>query len=241
VRQKGDQLVVSDAVGMFISKDTGGNSWAPLGNGFPTSPVYSFEPEPGDPNKIVVASFGRGVWEYDFTPRKGPAVLNQEIAGGTRPTCGDHSGPTSRFLSNLKKAARRSGKGLTLRGMSKFTRCKNGAKGKVKRVVVQLSFQATKKKCRWLKRNGRLGKARRCSKIPAFVTAKGTSKWLYNVKGPLPAGKYTAYVYAKDDLGNTERRSTHRNYRHFRIRGRAVIAGWNGRQSPKVPPPGHKD
>ncbi|HEX4733504.1 MAG TPA: hypothetical protein VH247_03745 [Thermoleophilaceae bacterium] len=242
VRVRGGQLVVSDAVGMFISRDLGGGSWAPLGNGFPTSPVYSFELEPGDANKIVVASFGRGVWEYDFTPRQGPAVLNKDIAGGTRPVCGDHAGPTSRFLSNLRKAARRTRKGLVLRGTSKYTRCKRGAKGKVRRVVVQLSLQVSKKKCRWLTGKGRLGKARSCSKrVPAFKTAKGTSKWRYTVKGALPAGKYTAYVYAKDDLGNTERRSSHRNYRHFRIRGRAVIAGWHGRQSPKVPPPGHKD
>jgi hypothetical protein len=244
VRVKGGQLVVSDAVGMFISKDLAGNDWAPLGNGFPTSPVYSFELEPGDPNKIVVASFGRGVWEYDFTQRPAGAasVLNKEIAGGTRPTCGDHTGPTSRFLSNLKKAARRSGKGMVLRGTSKFTRCKNGARGKVKRVVIQLKLQGTKKKCRYLTRKGRLGKTTtRCSKVPAFVRAKGTRKWSYKVKGPLPAGKYIAYVLAKDDLGNTERKSAHRNFRHFRVVGRAVLAGWHGRQSPKVPPPGHKD
>jgi hypothetical protein len=55
------------------------------------------------------------------------------------------------------------------------------------------------------------------------------------VKGPLPPGKYVALVAAKDDLGNTERRSRHRNFRHFRLRGRAVVAGWNGRQSDKVP------
>ena len=77
--------------------------------------------------------------------------------------------------------------------------------------------------------------------VPAFVTAKGTSKWSYKIRGPLPSGKYIAYVLARDDLGNTERRSAHRNFRHFRIRGKAVVAGWHGRQSPKVPPPGHKD
>jgi hypothetical protein len=244
IRQKGDQLIVSDAVGMFVSQDTGGKSWAPLGSGFPSSPVYSFELEPGDPNKIVVASFGRGVWEYDFTARKSgtSGVLNQEVAGGKRPNCGDHAGPTSRFLSNLHKAAKRSGKGLVLRGTSKYQRCKNGAKGKVKRVVIQLKLQVTKKKCRYLTKKGRLSKKRtRCTKVPAFVTAKGTSKWSYKIKGSLPSGKYIAYVLAKDDLGNTERRSAHRNFRHFRIRGRAVIAGWHGRQSPKVPPPGHKD
>ncbi|HEX6715382.1 MAG TPA: hypothetical protein VF066_18465, partial [Thermoleophilaceae bacterium] len=160
---------------------------------------------------------------------------------GKRPNCGDHSGPTSRFLSNLRKAATRKGKGLVLRGTSKYQRCKNGAKGKVKRVVIQLKLQVTKKKCRYLTRTGRLGRTARCSKAPAFVTAKGTSKWRYAIKGPLPTGKYIAYVLAKDDLGNTERRSAHRNFRHFRIRGGAVLAGWHGRQSPKVPPPGHKD
>jgi hypothetical protein len=60
------------------------------------------------------------------------------------------------------------------------------------------------------------------------------------VKGPVPAGKYVALVAAKDDLGNTERRTRHRNFRHFRLGARAVIAGWHGHQSDKVPPPGHK-
>jgi hypothetical protein len=191
----------------------------------------------------VVASFGRGVWEYDFTARKAGSqgVLNQEIAGGRRPSCGDHAGPTSRFLSNLRKAARRKGRGLTLRGTSAFKRCKNGAKGKVKRVAIQLKLQVTKKKCRYLTRKGRLGRTTRCRKVPAFVTAKGTRKWSYKARGPLPSGKYIAYVVAKDDLGNTERRSAHRNFRHFRIRGKRVIAGWHGKQSNKVPPPGHKD
>jgi hypothetical protein len=190
----------------------------------------------------VVASYGRGVWEYDFTPRKpgAAAVLGTDIAGGKRPQCGDHAGPTSRFLSNLRKAAKRSGKGLVLRGTSKWTQCKGGAKGKVSRVVVQLKLQVTKKKCRWLTRKGGLGKATSCTKVPKFFTAKGTSKWSFKVRGPLPTGKYVALVYAKDNLGNTERRSAHRNFRHFRIRGRAVIAGWHGHQSNKVPPPGHK-
>ncbi|MEA2492732.1 MAG: hypothetical protein QOJ29_643, partial [Thermoleophilaceae bacterium] len=95
IRLRGDQMVVANAIGMFISKDLKGASWAPLGDGFPTSPVYSFEVEPADPNKIVVASYGRGVWEYDFTDRKGGAgVLGTKTAGGRRPSCGDKAGPT---------------------------------------------------------------------------------------------------------------------------------------------------
>ncbi|MFL5896609.1 MAG: hypothetical protein ACJ76Z_16040 [Thermoleophilaceae bacterium] len=239
VRARGDQLVVSNAVGVFISDNLSGKHWAVLGDGFPTSPVYSFEFEPQDANKIVVASYGRGVWQYDFRARKGPAVLGQEVAGGKRPRCGDRTGPTSRFLPRLSKAARRSGKGLVLRGTSKYRKCKGGAAGKVKRVVVTLKLQKGKR-CRYLNRKGRLGRFTSCRRKPKLFTAKGTSKWSFKVRGPLPSGRYVALVLAKDNLGNTERRSRHRNFRHFRLRGRAVIAGWHGHQNDKVPPPGHK-
>jgi hypothetical protein len=238
IRLRGDQMVVANAIGMFISKDLTGKHWAELGSGFPTSPVYSFEFEPADPDKIVVASYGRGVWEYDFRTRKGPAVLGTEIAGGRRPACSDRTGPTSRFLARLSKAAKRSRNGLVLRGTSAYRKCKGGAKGKVKRVVVTLKLQQGKR-CRYLTKKGTMSGLRSCKKAARFYTAKGTSKWSFKVRGPLPAGKYVALVAAKDDLGNTERRSAHRNFRHFRIRGRAVVAGWHGHQSGKVPPPGH--
>ena len=168
-------------------------------------------------------------------------MLGTETAGGKRP-CSDRTGPTSRFLRNVKQAANRKGKGLVLHGTSAFKKCQGGAKGKVKRVVVSLELKVSKKKCRFLTKKGRLGKAKSCKKgKPAYFTAKGTSKWSFKVKGPLPAGKYLGLVKAKDDLGNTERQSRHRNFRHFRLRGKAVIAGWHGRQSNTVPPPGHKD
>jgi hypothetical protein len=233
IRLRGDQMVVANAVGMFISQDLTGKHWAPLGSGFPNSPVYSFEFEPGDANKIVVASFGRGIWEYDFTKRTGPAVLGAEIAGGKRPACSDTTGPTSRFLTNIKKAAKRSGRGLVLRGTSKYKKCKGGPNGKVKRVVVTLKLQKGKR-CRYLTKKGRLTGFRSCKKRATFFTAKGKGKWSFKVKGPLPAGKYVAYARAKDDLGNTERRTAHRNFRHFRLRGKAVLAGWHGKQKNTV-------
>jgi hypothetical protein len=230
IRQKGNQLVVADAVGMFISNDLSGGSWAPLGSGFPTSPVYSFEFEPADPNKIVVASFGRGVWEYDFTPRKAgaPTVLGLETAGGTRPNCGDHAGPTSRFKTSIRKAVKRRGKGALLAGSSSYTKCKNGAAGKVKRVVVALKLQVTKKKCRYLTKKGTLSKAKSCKAKVTYFNAKGTTNWNFKVKGPLPPGKYLAQVRATDNIGNLERQSRHRNFRHFRLTARAVKSGWNG-------------
>ena len=232
VRVKGNQIVVSDAIGMFISEDLKGGKWAPLGSGFPSSPVYSFELEPGDANKIVVASFGRGVWEYDFTARKAGSqgVLNQQIAGGKRPHCGDHAGPTSRFYPNIKKAAKRRGKGLVLAGTSAFKRCRGGAAGKVKRVVVALKLQVTKKKFRYLTKKGKLSKARSCKRKAAYFTDKGTTKWTFKVKGPLPVGKYLAQVRARDNIGNAERQTAHRNFRHFRLTAKAAKSGWYGRQ-----------
>ena len=238
IRLKGNQMVVANAIGMFISSDLTGKHWAELGQGFPTSPVYSFEFEPQDPEKMVVASYGRGVWEYDFRKRQGAAVLDQQVAGA-RPKCGDRTGPTSRFLSRLSKAVRRSRKGLVLRGTSSFRKCKSSAAGKVKRVVVTLKLQQGKR-CRYLNKKGRLGPFTSCKKRARLFTAKGTRKWSFKISGPLPPGKYLALVLAKDDIGNTERRTKHRNFRHFRLSGRAVIAGWHGRQSGKVPPPGHK-
>ena len=236
VRARGDQLVVSNAVGMFISKDRNGKHWAELGNGLPTSPVYSFELEPRDANKIVVASYGRGVWEYDFTKRKPGAsgVLGPQIAAGKRPRCGDNSGPTSRFLRRISKAAKRSGKGLVLRGTAAFRKCKGGAAGKVKRVVVTLKLQKGRR-CRYLTKKGTLGPLTSCRRRARFYTAKGTSKWTFRVRGPLPSGRYLAVVVAKDNLGNTERRTLHRNFRHFRLRGKVVLAGWHGHQPNKVP------
>lgn len=229
VRIKGGQLVVSNAVGVFISKDLTGAHWAELGSGFPNSPVYSFEMEPGDGNKIVVASFGRGVWEYDFTKRAGSGVL------GVSKRCGDNTGPTSRFYRSIKSAAKRKGRGLVLAGTSAFRKCKGGPAGKVKRVRATLELRVSKKRCRFLTKKGTLGKTVSCKRKPKFFNAKGTGKWKFRIRGPLPPGRYLALVVAKDNLGNTERRSAHRNFRHFRITAKGKTAqGWHGRQPSKV-------
>ena len=55
------------------------------------------------------------------------------------------------------------------------------------------------------------------------------------MRGPVPAGKYLALVKSTDTLGNRERVTRHRNFRHFRLRPRSVAAGWHGRQPGAVP------
>jgi hypothetical protein len=61
-----------------------------------------------------------------------------------------------------------------------------------------------------------------------LIRAKGTTKWSFDLHGPLLAGKYLAQVQAVDNLGNKERASSHRNFRHFRITGVQLKQGWNG-------------
>jgi hypothetical protein len=63
---RGSQLIVANAVGIFISAGTNGAHYAPLGKGLPTSAVFSMELKPGDPNTLVAASYGRGGYVYRF-------------------------------------------------------------------------------------------------------------------------------------------------------------------------------
>src|SRR4051794_40222674 len=64
----GDQVVVGTDVGAFISSDSHGSAWAPLGSGAPKLPYVHISPKPGDPNTLVVATYGRGAYTYRFAP-----------------------------------------------------------------------------------------------------------------------------------------------------------------------------
>jgi hypothetical protein len=69
---RGDQLLVATEIGVFISSDRDGTVWAPLGSGLPNAPVNQIRLQPGKPQNLFAASFGRGVWIYEF--RDGPIV-----------------------------------------------------------------------------------------------------------------------------------------------------------------------
>lgn len=66
VIRRGKQLIVATDIGVFISKNLKGKKWAKLGKGLPTAPVLTLQLKPGNPNIMVVATFGRGVYEYRF-------------------------------------------------------------------------------------------------------------------------------------------------------------------------------
>jgi hypothetical protein len=64
------QLVVGTDVGVFIARGTSGGTYQVLGKGLPTAPVFTMELKPkattAEPDKLVVATQGRGVWTYTF-------------------------------------------------------------------------------------------------------------------------------------------------------------------------------
>jgi hypothetical protein len=60
------QLIIGTDLGMFISEDGSGAKWAPMGNGLPNVPVTMAKLQPGNPNRLFISTFGRGIWTYDF-------------------------------------------------------------------------------------------------------------------------------------------------------------------------------
>lgn len=60
------QLIVGTQIGPFISSDTNGTLWAPLGTGLPNVPVVQLATWDGDLTHMFAATYGRGVWRYRF-------------------------------------------------------------------------------------------------------------------------------------------------------------------------------
>lgn len=68
------QLIVGGDLGAFISSDDAGSAWAVLGQGFPNVAVGQMQIQPGNPNRLFVAAYGRGIWTYDFGVVEPPPV-----------------------------------------------------------------------------------------------------------------------------------------------------------------------
>ena len=62
----GTQLIVGTDIGVFANALVGGTTFAPL-NGLPVVPISTMNLRPNDPNVLVAATYGRGVWTYTFT------------------------------------------------------------------------------------------------------------------------------------------------------------------------------
>ena len=60
------QLVVATDLGVFESADRNGGSWTTVGTGLPNTPVFTMRTSQAHPDLMVVATFGRSVYQYDF-------------------------------------------------------------------------------------------------------------------------------------------------------------------------------
>jgi hypothetical protein len=194
------QLIVATAVGVFASRGTDGGTYSPLGDDLPSVAVYQISLKPGDPDTLVAATFGRGVYTYTFADRKPGAG------------CVDKIRPKTRFAkASIRSARRGSGaRKLRLRGsVSDRTSCK-GKKGKVKRTVISIAHQVGRtgrggRACRNLKANGRFAKPGSCHKF-LYLTARHKGKrWSFTTKRPVPPGYYRVRVKSFDAAGNRER------------------------------------
>lgn len=67
VTQRGPtQLIVGTDVGVFANALAGGTTFARLG-GLPVVPISTMNLKPDNPNLLVAATYGRGLWTYTFT------------------------------------------------------------------------------------------------------------------------------------------------------------------------------
>ena len=200
---KGNQLIVGTALGAFASVDKNGGRFGELGTDLPAAPVVSLALDPANPNRLVAASFGRGVYSYTF---KDPQAA---IAG-----CKDATAPVSRYTTRSRRLE--AGRRLALRGTSSDKGCFSKKRGKVKRVTVSIA-KAAGRQCRYLQANGRFAaKATSCARtryLPARGFRKAASKgtWSFTTKRTLTKGQYKVWVRAIDTSGNVERKKRARN------------------------------
>lgn len=72
VTLRGDQLLVGTDIGAFISSDSKGTEWAPLGKDLPNTIVNFLQVDPANADFLYASTFGRGIYRYQFA--NGPAV-----------------------------------------------------------------------------------------------------------------------------------------------------------------------
>ncbi|MDQ6748092.1 MAG: hypothetical protein M3010_08330, partial [Candidatus Dormibacteraeota bacterium] len=66
-------LVVATDLGVFVSTDTNGGSYGVLGANLPAVPVMTLRMQPGSNDRMIAATFGRGVYSFCFSGASCPA------------------------------------------------------------------------------------------------------------------------------------------------------------------------
>ncbi len=73
VIQRGEQLLVATDVGVFLSSDMNGTSWAKLA-GMPNHPVKQIQLQPEHEDVLFAALYGRSIWTYTFGTEVAPVT-----------------------------------------------------------------------------------------------------------------------------------------------------------------------
>jgi hypothetical protein len=142
----------------------------------------------------VVSFSGAPAMATDEPPPPPGAVTPP--AGGVLGLCVDHSAPTARLSSTSAGAS----KSHALRGSATDSGCGAAGAGKVSKVSVSIARKSGKR-CRFLARSHRLGRAISCSN-PHYLSATGTSHWRFRLPKHLSKGRYQVAVRAVDSSGN---------------------------------------
>ena len=79
------QLIAGTNIGAFLSSDTKGGAWGALSNGLPVVPIGSLEVTPADPDLLMAATFGRGIYVYRF-PSGAPGPAGKPNVKGVKNT-----------------------------------------------------------------------------------------------------------------------------------------------------------
>src|SRR5581483_6815405 len=85
---RGSQLIVSTNTGVYMSRDLSGGSWKVLGGTqMPVTHMATVQLQPGNPNRLFAATYGMGVWEYDFAAdqRLSASTVTSNSPGATLP------------------------------------------------------------------------------------------------------------------------------------------------------------
>src|SRR4029079_5926788 len=78
-------VVVGTDTGVYESCDNAGGAYSVLGSGLPSAPISTLRFKPGDPDLLVAATYGRGIYTYRF----------QGDSGRCAPKAGAPTGPST--------------------------------------------------------------------------------------------------------------------------------------------------
>ena len=148
------------------------------------------------------------------SPGKGPDQPGPGNSGSSSQPAG--IGPTglrcTQPRSRVARVSRVTRRGVRMRGRASSKTCT------IVRVRVAVGRQVTKKRCRFLQSDGTFGAKRLCRR-PDYMLAKGTKKWRFAMKTPLPKGAYLLSSRSTDAAGNFEPTAKRKNIVYRQIRG----------------------